>query len=194
MYKKIAGLILAAGESSRFGSPKQIIPYKNTTMLNHIKEHLTLQFVDKTFVVLGAYAAEIIKKSGLKNSEYILFEDWKRGMGSSMSYACKKILEKDDYNGLLFTLSDLPLVTRKDYKNMVEMFESVSDIVVTQTNNYIGVPAIFGSDYFDDLLLLEGDEGAKKIINRNIEKTKKYLNSNAALDIDTAFDAKQLKK
>ena len=74
--KKIVALILAAGESSRLGKPKQNLIYGNTTMLNHIKEHLTLNFVDRTFIVLGAYAKEIINISNLHPSEVIEFKGW----------------------------------------------------------------------------------------------------------------------
>lgn len=192
--KNIAALILAAGESKRLGTPKQNLIYMNTTLLNHIKEHLSLYFVEQTFIVLGAYAQEIIEKSNLEASEYIEFKGWKEGMGSSLSYACSRIFAENDYDGILITLSDLPLVSSSDYRKMIELFESKSDIVATKANNSLGVPAIFGSDYFDELLKTKGKKGAKSLIQKYSRKIKVYDNDRAAVDIDTLTDYSTLIK
>ncbi|MDB4584634.1 nucleotidyltransferase family protein [Draconibacterium sp.] len=186
--KKLVALILAAGESKRLGKPKQNLTYKNNTLLNHIKEHLTLYFVDRTFIVLGAYANEIIKSSNLTTSEIIEFKGWKEGMGSSLSYACSRIFAKNDYGGILITLGDLPLVDKTDYQKMIDLFHSTSDIVATKANNSFGVPAIFGSDYFDELLKIKGKKGAKSLIQKYSRKIKVYDNDRAAVDIDTLTD------
>lgn len=183
--KKIVALILAAGESSRLGKPKQNLAYKKNTMLNHIKEHLTLNIVEQTFIALGAYAKEIINESNLESSEIIVFEDWKEGMGSSLSFACSKIFAEKEYDGILVSLSDLPLVDAGDYQNMIDLFQSKDDIVATKTNNSLGVPAIFGADYFNDLLQIKGSKGAKQLIHKYMDKVKVYENEKAGVDIDT---------
>jgi molybdenum cofactor cytidylyltransferase len=89
--KNIAALILAAGESKRMGLPKQNLIFRNNTLLNITKEHLNVDIVDRTFIVLGAYADEVIQASNLGSSEHINYEGWKEGMGSSLSYACSII-------------------------------------------------------------------------------------------------------
>jgi len=190
--KNLVALILAAGESKRLGKPKQNLRYKNITLLNHIKEHLTLYFVDKTFIVLGAYAQEIIQTSNLNSSEIIEFKNWKEGMGSSLSYACARIFKKNDYDGILITLSDLPLVCDSDYREMIDLFESKSDVVATKANNSLGVPAIFGSDYFDELVQIKGEKGAKPLIMSHKDKVKVFENEKAAVDIDTLTDYSEL--
>ena len=192
--KKIVALILAAGESKRLGQPKQNVMFKNRTMLNHIKEHLNLDIVERTFIVLGAYADKIISKSGLNESHYLVFDGWKEGMGSSLAYACSKIFALDDYDGILITLSDLPLVTSSDYRKMIEMFNSSKHIVATQTKKTLGVPAIFGADYFDHLIQLTGEKGAKSIIQSNIDMLKIIENEKAAIDIDTPDEFSKLTK
>ena len=188
LNKKIIGLILAAGESSRFGSPKQNVLYKNRTLLNYIKEQLNVDFVDKVYIVLGAYATEIISQCELQQSEYIIFNDWKQGMGSSLAYACKTILSVENFDALLVTLSDLPLVTSKDYLQMIYRFISNSDIVATKSKNYLGVPAIFGSYYFNEIIKLNGETGARQIIKNHIETVTFYDNIRAVADIDSLED------
>ena len=180
---------MAAGESSRLGKPKQNLIYGNTTLLNNIKEHLSLYIVEKTFIVLGAYAENIIETSNLNPSEVIEFKGWKEGMGSSLSFACSEILMENNYDGILVTLSDLPLISKSDYQKMIELFESKSDIVATKANNSLGVPAIFGRDYFEELLALKGEKGAKPIINKYFQNVKVFENENASVDIDTHEDS-----
>lgn len=190
--KNIVALILAAGESRRMGKPKQILKYGSTTMLNHIKEHLTLKFVDRTFIVLGAYAKEIVQVSNLHDSEIIEFKGWKEGMGSSLAYACGKILSENKYDGILITLSDLPLVSNDDYGKMIELFESENDIVATKANDSVGVPAIFGREYFEELKILKGEKGAKSIIKKHPNKVIMFENEKAAFDVDTVSDFEKL--
>ena len=190
--KKIVALILAAGESSRLGQAKQNLPFKGSTLLNHIKEHLSLNFVDRTFIVLGAYRKEIIEVSNLSSSEVIEFEDWEEGMGGSLSFACSEIFRKENYDGILITLSDLPLLNKSDYQKMIDLFESKSDIVVTKANGSLGVPAMFGSGYFEDLMALKGKKGAKSIIAKNIQNVKVFENERAGFDIDTLKDFDKL--
>lgn len=190
--KKIVALILAAGESSRLGKPKQNLIYGNNTLLNHIKEHLTLNFVDRTFIVLGAYSKEIIRSSKLNASEVIEFDNWKEGMGSSLAYACSKIFSEKDYDGILITLSDLPLVERSDYEKMIDLFESDFDIVATKANKSLGVPAIFGAQYFNELQQIKGKKGAKPLINKYKKVAKVYKNNNAAIDVDSVSDYTKL--
>lgn len=183
--KKIVVLILAAGESKRMGVAKQNLPFGRSTMLNHIKEHLNLNIVERTFIVLGAYADEIIERCKLDQTEYFVFDDWKEGMGSSLAYACSRIFELDDFDGILITLSDLPLVSAEDYSSMIKMFYASNDIVATQTGETLGVPALFGKDFFNDLKSVNGARGAKSVIAKNTEHISVYSNPKAAVDIDT---------
>ncbi len=190
--KNIAALILAAGESSRFGMPKQNLAYGNSTLLNHIKEQLNADFVERTFVVLGAYADEIIQECGLREDEYILFKDWKNGMGSSLAYACKTIFEKEKYDGLLITLSDLPLVSRSDYETLIRLFKDEKDIVATKSGTVLGVPSLFGYAYFDELQKLKGEKGARLLLQKHLKNVKEVANESAMIDVDTLKDYQNL--
>lgn len=186
--KNIVALILAAGESKRLGKPKQLLKWNNTTLLNHINNQFKNTQIDKTFIVLGAYSKEIIEKCELTNAEIIEFKAWKEGMGSSLAFACNRIKEITNFDGILITLSDLPLVNQKDYQNMIELFSCSDDIVATDSGKSVGVPAILGSQYLNELILLNGRVGAKSIIHKNRRDLKIYKNRNAGIDIDTTRD------
>ncbi len=182
---KIVALILAAGESKRLGKPKQLLNYNNTPLLNHIYEHINLENVEQTFIVLGAYANEIKDACAFGTAAVLEFEGWNEGMGSSLAYACKRINAVKKFDGILITLSDLPLVDKTDYQQMIDMFESSTDIVATKANNSLGVPALFGAAYIEELFQLKGKVGAKSIIHKYMNKVKVFDNEKAATDIDT---------
>lgn len=186
-------LILAAGESQRLGHPKQILPYGNTTLLNHLKKQLNPEIVERTYIVLGAYVKEIVDKAELKPPEYFEFKGWQEGMGSSLAFGCKSILEVQNCDGILITLSDLPLVSASDYRAMTTLFSNPSDIVATESNGILGVPAIFGSDYFKELKQLKGEKGAKPLIQKHKDNVLVYKNDHASTDIDTPVDYDRFK-
>ncbi|WP_297086387.1 nucleotidyltransferase family protein [uncultured Draconibacterium sp.] len=189
---KIAGLILAAGASKRCGTPKQLLPFKGTTLLNYTKKQLSKSLVDSTFVILGANASEIVKKSGLKEPEIIVFNEWEQGMGASLAYACQTILSKEEFDGILITLTDLPLVGAEHYQKMLQNFTEKEDIVATKASSVVGVPALFGASYFKCLSRLKGSVGAKSILQKNTKHLKTIANKNAGVDIDTMEDYQKL--
>lgn len=189
---KIVALILAAGESRRLGKPKQLLSYNNTTLLNHVKKQFPADSVDGPFVVLGAFAKEVKLKSALNDVEVIEFDGWKEGMGSSLAYACKQLFSETDYDGILITLADLPKVSQADYQKMISLFNSPSDIVATLVTDSFGVPALFGSDYFSELMQIRGEKGAKSLLMKYKERITAYANPNAGFDIDTDADFSNL--
>ncbi|WP_346860986.1 nucleotidyltransferase family protein [uncultured Draconibacterium sp.] len=189
---KIVALILAAGESRRLGKPKQLLSYNNTTLLNHVKKQFPADSVEGPFVVLGAFAKEVRLKSALNNTEVIEFDGWKEGMGSSLAYACKQLFSESDYDGILITLGDLPKISQADYREMIALFHSSRDIVATSVNDSFGVPALFGSDYFSELMQISGEKGAKPLLKKYKERITAYDNPKAGFDIDTNSDYSNL--
>lgn len=82
----------------------------------------------------------------------------------------------------------MPLVDKTDYQKMMDLFHSKSDIVATKANKSVGVPALFGSDYYDELVQIKGKKGAKPLIQKYSHNVKVYDNDRAAVDIDTVED------
>ncbi len=82
---KIAILILAAGSSSRMGSPKQLLKWKNSNLLGHTISKATQLKVDEIILVLGANSDKIISEIDAKNVKVLINPNWKLGLGSSIS-------------------------------------------------------------------------------------------------------------
>jgi len=163
---KIAMLILAAGEAKRMQAIKQILPWKNTTLLgNAIEQGLNTKAND-VFVVLGANSEKI--KESISNYDIQIIENknWKLGLGSSISCAINCFKDKQlNYDALLISLADQPLIPSEYYNLLIEQYTTNQKrIIASNINNIPSVPAIFDAFYFEELTTLNQDKGAKSII------------------------------
>ena len=184
---EIPVLLLAAGGSSRMGQAKQLLPWGNTTLIEH--QIITLEKTGNPLsVVLGANSNMIIPVIKNYRINIIINEGWEQGMGSSISYGIGQIIKNfPDANGVLITLLDQPLITSAYLKMMLDAFKpGDQQILVTQSDTgWRGVPVLFDKFYFKYLLKLSHDEGAKKIINRFEEKVITLKCNDLTDDIDT---------
>ncbi|MFD0863580.1 NTP transferase domain-containing protein [Sungkyunkwania multivorans] len=186
MSDKTAILMLAAGASRRLGRPKQLLPYKETVLLKHcVMEALKTPDCD-VFVVLGAYYDQVYAEIEDLNAAVIYHQNWEKGMGDSLSYGLQELLKKGDFDRLLLTLGDLPLVDTDHFSTMLKKHEA-SDrrIIATQYGKMIGVPAVFDSEYFSKLIELKNDAGAKPIIRRHRDDVEVVLSKKPFVDVDT---------
>lgn len=189
--QKTAILILAAGSSSRMGKPKQLLPFKNTTLLGWSIAQAKKSKANNIFCVLGANA-EIIKKDiSNYNIETIFNANFKDGLSSSI-VAGTDYLATKNYDSVLIMLADQPNVG-SDYLNKLikTSEENASKIIASNYIDKTGVPAIFTKEYFPDLLNLKGDKGAKDFLNNHQSKIIKLKPFNL-VDIDTIEDYKKL--
>lgn len=184
---KIAQLILAAGASTRMGEPKQLLPWKDTTLIgNAIRQSVALKNVS-TFVVLGAYYELIQKEINHLPITVLNNMNWKLGMGTSIQLGVRAILDKDSsFDAVLISLIDQPLIQTADYQGLIADFlKSSKSIIASDLGNRIGVPAIFSKSIFKELMTLKEDFGARYIIQKNKEQVKTIPLTDQGIDIDT---------
>ncbi|MDG1040888.1 MAG: nucleotidyltransferase family protein, partial [Polaribacter sp.] len=177
----------AAGASSRMGEPKQLLPWNNQTLIEHQLNNL-LKTNTTTSVVLGANAEKI--SSVIDSLPISIFTNpkWQNGMGNSISFGIQQLLEKDaNIDGILISLIDQPLLTTEYFNKIIESFQiNKKQIIVSQSENgWLGAPVLFDKTYFDELINLKGDEGAKLIISKNKNKIHLILAETILQDIDT---------
>lgn len=191
--KKTAILILAAGKSSRMGSTKQLLSYKKTTLLGWAIEQAKQSKANAVFCVLGANS-EIIEKS-IENYlvETIYNVDYNNGLSTSIIAGVNHLKDKN-LDSVLIILADQPNVTT-DYLNqlIITSEENNSKIVVSNYGNKMGVPALFPKQYFNKLINLKGDNGAKDFLKMHLSEIIKMSTFNL-IDIDTKEDYKNLVK
>jgi len=180
-------LLLAAGASHRMGSPKQLLPWGNETLIEH-QIKILLETSNPLSVVLGAYSEKIISVIDKLKIEIYKNENWEMGMGTSISYGMKLLLEKyPNIDGVLITLIDQPLLTTTHFKKMLNLFQTGNEqiIVSHSENGWSGAPVLFDKKYFDELLKLKGDEGAKQIASKHKNSVQSISGGYNLKDMDT---------
>ncbi|SDX99839.1 molybdenum cofactor cytidylyltransferase [Lutibacter oricola] len=196
MNGNTAILILAAGASSRMNRPKQLLPWKNTTLLGAILEQSLTSNLENIVVVLGANSAEIKSKIDFSSINVVENKSWEKGLGNSISFGVNFIQKKlKNIDSILITLADQPFLTGSYFNLLQSTFKtSKKRIIATKIKNRVGVPAIFDLFYFEELKKLNEDKGAKQLISKHKNDVKAVVSEIDFTDIDTLEVYNQLLK
>ena len=188
----IYAIILAAGESSRFGSPKQLADWQNGSLLQHTIDLATSLFNKNFFVVLGANAKKIKQTLDEQSVSLLINSNWKKGLSSSIETGLIALPESTQ--AVMLLLCDQPLLKKSSLKKLIELWQQQPErIVASEYQNSIGVPAIFPASMFSQLKSLSGDKGAKQVLMSNKEQLVTVALPEADMDIDTQEDFEYLK-
>lgn len=180
-------LILAAGASSRMKECKPLLPWEGVTLVEHaIQQGLTTEEKLDIYVVLGHQYEEIKKKIDHTPCFIINHTGWKKGVGTSISYGVKSIIKNNPKTeAILITLIDQPLIKVEYYNRLVDNFFKFNQIVCTSYVESIGIPSIFPKKYFNELIQLNRDVGAKKILNKHQTVILTHSFAEVLKDLDT---------
>ena len=194
MEDQCAIIILAAGASSRLGTPKQLLVYHQNTLLEHSIAAALLSVAQQVVVVLGAGAANV--QPGIRDAKlvFIINEAWQEGMASSIRCGLNYLLEQSPtLQAVIFMVCDQPYISCELLDNLVTLQQQTgSAIVASQYAETKGIPALFSKALFPELLQLQGDAGARKLLMRHPVVTIPFPLGN--IDIDTAADYQALQK
>jgi molybdenum cofactor cytidylyltransferase len=186
-------IILAAGASSRLGFPKQTLLYKGKTLLELAIEAGVRSRCDEVMVVLGANAETI--ESGIKHYDIKIIHntDWASGMASSIVSAMKQVQANPQIRSVVVMLCDQPFVTRNVLDSLLFKQQQTSKHIIACTyKDTVGVPAMFTHHLFPQLLLLQGNEGAKKLVTDRPDEPATIAFEKGGIDIDTVADYEAL--
>ncbi len=188
---KLNILLLAAGASTRLGQPKQLVKMGGRTLLERACDTALTIENQGVIVVLGAHF-EVIKPTIEHLPVQILVnENWQAGMGSTI--ACGMAQLPPDADAVLLLLCDQPFVAHDLLEKLVEKWrENPSQIIASAYGGSFGPPAVFGSQYFAKLSALNGQQGAKKLMERHLERLLLVDFPKGEFDVDTEKDLKRL--
>ncbi len=184
-------VLLASGLSTRFSSGDKLLAEINAkTILEHTIESLAGITAIKKLAVVGSQQHP--RSNLLKQKEWNILEnpnpEW--GQGHSIALAALNIAASKMPTNMLICLADMPLIPAHHFKKLIDSLDSQTDVIYTQTNAYIGPPALFKTHLLPTLQTLTGDAGAKSKLPKNTQAKCVPLHSDLALDIDTEHDLK----
>jgi molybdenum cofactor cytidylyltransferase len=189
-YMKIpslAAILLAAGGSSRILTPKQLLPYRDRSLLRHAAEIAVESDAGETFVVLGSELERM--KAELRGLGVRIVEnpDWQEGIASSIRAAISTL--PSSFEAVIVLLCDQPLITAELINELVRTREKTGKpIVACQYEDTLGVPALFHRSVFPELVLLKGDRGAKHLIEHHGDRVAFVPFPGGSVDIDSLAD------
>ena len=184
----IAAVILSAGESSRMGRPKALLPIDGRTFIEKIVEALRQAGLENIIVILG-YDAEAMRQKITHLPVTILVNpDYRKGQLSSLRVAIRHLLANERCSGLLVHLVDHPYIDAALVNLLIERFDGSGKLIaVPRFHGKRGHPVIFARSLFNDLLNAPEDQGAKAVVNAHRNETLEIETEDAGitLDIDT---------
>jgi molybdenum cofactor cytidylyltransferase len=187
-------IILAAGSSSRFGDTKQLLHFNGKTLLQHVIAEATATGAEPIVVVTGANADRVSKEIKSEKVEIVFNKDWEQGMASGIVIGLKKAIAlNNELEKVIIAVCDQPFVSSSLFQQLVEkQNESVKQIVASAYADTIGTPALFTKKYFDALMGLTGDQGAKILLKKYSDDLATVDFPDGHIDIDTQADYENL--
>lgn len=186
-------IILAAGESSRLGYPKQIARFQDKTLLQWAIDAANGANVDKRVLVLGAFKDEIKKTFSGASIPNIPNPNWEKGMASTLVKGLEYLQKINPVDQVIIMLCDQPFVDAKILNKLIAAQQkSGKGIVACKYSKTFGVPILFTKKYFAELEALTGDEGGKKIALANEDDLELVAFPKGKTDVDTEADLRDL--
>ena len=183
-------LILAAGNSSRLGRPKQLLPYQGKTLLIHIVTESLAAPLRPVVVVTGAYREEV--QAALRGQAVAVVYNprWETGMGSSIVAGLRKARDVEpDLRGVIVAVCDQPHISAELFLSLMKVRDlSGKGLIASEYAGTRGTPVLFDRAYFEELAALSGDAGAKQLFKRHPDDVATVAFPNGNIDIDSEED------
>jgi CTP:molybdopterin cytidylyltransferase MocA len=178
---RIGAVVLAAGASKRLGEPKQLVRLGEETLLERAVRVAREAGCSPVVVVVGADYANVLAHSVLGDVVAVINDRWEEGMASSIRLGVQALTTtSQDAEGVVLMTCDQPAVAAQHLSRLM-----MSDAM--KASRYAGrngVPAFFPAKFFDELMKLKGDAGARELLaEARYEELK-----DGELDVDTPAD------
>jgi molybdenum cofactor cytidylyltransferase len=158
----IAGVVLAAGDGSRFGGPKQLAELHGRALVEHALDALAaVPTVERIVVVLGARAEQIRTGADLSGTEIVVAPNWESGISASLQAGIAAV---DTAEAALVTLADQPMITPQVIAAVIGRIDGPAPAARATYDGRPGHPVLIKRELFAEVLELEGDAGAGDLL------------------------------
>jgi molybdenum cofactor cytidylyltransferase len=180
----VTGLVLAAGGSSRLGTPKQLLAYRDTTLLGHVLDTARACPFDQLLCVIGGSADEIRARVDLSGLDVVENRHFGEGCSSSIAAALDAVDPGADL--LVLLLGDQPGVTPATVASLLEG-RGDAPLAACAYEDGRGHPLAFARSTFAELEQLHGDKGVWKLLDRRASEVVDVpVRGPIPRDVDTA--------
>ena len=187
----IFAIILAAGESKRFGSTKQLADYDGESLVLRAVRLVEAVCGDRSVLVAGNDWQKVLAACQPQRGFFVRNDKYDSGMASSIACGIGSVAHAA--GAILILMADQPLVTAAHLNALVGQWrDAPRDIVVSEYSGVQGPPAVFPAQCFDSLMKLEGDQGARALLRDSEYSVSGIAFDPAAVDIDTPEDLHRL--
>jgi len=180
--------VLGAGKSSRFGAPKQLLPFGDTTLLGQTVRNANASSLDRVVVVLGRASEELRASVDFDRAEVV--ENTSYGTGCASSLLAGLDAAGEDCEAIALLLGDQPGVRAEFIDHVVAIWRRERPWAsVTSYLGKLGHPFIFGREAFGELRQLHGDKAVWKLIEAYPERVSRVgIEAPLPPDVDTPED------
>jgi molybdenum cofactor cytidylyltransferase len=191
---KLAGLLLAAGGATRFGSPKVLATFRGEPLVCRAVHLLAPRCQAGVHVVVGASAAGVrgALANELADESVTLVENpgWASGLSTSLVQGVAALPQGAD--AALILLCDQPAITADDLDALIAAWQVEPALIAAAGfSDRLGPPVIIPRSFWPQLAALRGDQGARSLLEWHAEHTTVVM-PHAALDVDTPEDLARL--
>lgn len=182
--------MLAGGTSARLGQPKQLLQYNGRSLLQHSVQAALQSGAGPVVLVTGAYAQQVRSQVQAERVHIVWNEHWQQGIASSITCGLQSLVALvPGVQRAAFMVCDQPFVTASLLQQLLQTsINTGKSIVASAYGGTVGIPAVFTNSYFNLLLQLTGDEGAKKLMRQHPGDLVTVAFTQGNIDIDTQAD------
>ena len=190
----LSAIVLAAGSSSRYGQCKQLVEINSASLVRLAANRLLALFPpDRVNIVVGANSQAVTQAVSDLPVNVVHNEHWQTGLASSLKAGINSL--EPGCQAVMTTLCDQVLVTGDHLRQLLDQWlADPSEITASGYAGTIGTPAIIPAEFYPQVLVLEGNAGAKSILKSNPERVRTIAIPEAEFDLDVPADLEKLKK
>jgi len=187
-------VVLAAGKSSRLGSPKQLLEFGGTKLVVRAVETACFSKLYPVVVVLGAHADKIKGYVSIPGVSVVENKEWEEGMASSIRCGLTEMDRLYPHvDGIIIMVCDQPLLHHEQILRLIDLQDETGmPVSAASYRGVLGTPALFHKSVFSELMKLSGDTGARKILNQMQDEVAALPFDEGSIDIDTEEDYQNL--
>ncbi len=191
-FERVAGIVLAAGASKRFGRPKQLLEWRGKPFVWHVVQKGIQAGLHPIVVVTGAHHEMVEEAVSDLSVVRVHNPDWERGLSTSVKSGLARVA--DQIGAAVFLMSDVPQVPRRLIEKLILAHRTKNGFIFSAScqGRFIN-PVLFDQNCFEDLLRLEGDRGGKVLFEKYPVEALEWENPEEVKDIDREEDYEWLR-